>query len=82
LHHSANFHAGQSVEGHFEQLWNQLAALRESKLLGPRSGRNDRIKKAFHPIPLVAPDRTQNSGHYITPQTFKPGCYPDFEFAL
>jgi hypothetical protein len=42
--------SGQSGEGHFEQLWNQLVALHESKLLGSRSGRNNRIKKALHPI--------------------------------
>jgi hypothetical protein len=46
----------QSREGHFEQLWNQLVALHESKLLGSRSGRNNRIKKAVHPIPLQEQD--------------------------
>jgi len=45
--------SGQSDEGHFEQLWNQLVALCESKLLGSRSSRNNRIKKLFHPIPLI-----------------------------
>jgi hypothetical protein len=42
---------GQSGEGHFEQLWNQLIALRKSKLLGSRSGRNNRIKKPFTRFP-------------------------------
>src|SRR5215470_2096479 len=32
LHHAARLRAGQSGEGHFEQLWNQLGALRESKI--------------------------------------------------
>src|SRR5215831_8562439 len=74
LHHAARLRAGQSGEGHFEQLWNQLGALRESKI-----ARSETIEsKAFHPIPPVAPDRTQNSRHCITPQAFRPGVLHGF----